>query len=78
MFGAFPSDSTAGDKYGASTLRAAIEYPLRALAFWAAVVLPFVLLGTLVVGIAQQSPAVLTGLVSANVAALVLGKEYNR
>ena len=78
MSSAFPSDSTADTNYGASTLRAAVEYPLRLVGFWAAVVLPFVLLGLIALGIAQQSPALLTGLVSANVAALVLGKEYNR
>lgn len=78
MSSALPSDSTADAKYGASTLRTAVEYPLRLVGFWAAVVLPFVLLGLIALGIAQQSPALLTGLVSANVAALVLGREYNR
>lgn len=78
MSSAFPSDSTADNEYNASTLRAVVEYPLRMLGFWAAVILPFVLLSLLVVGIAQQSPALVTGLVGANVAALVLGKEYNR
>ncbi|WP_336328756.1 hypothetical protein [Halovenus sp. HT40] len=78
MSSAFPSDSTADTEYSASTLRTAVEYPLRLVGFWAAVVLPFVLLGLLALGIAQQSPALLTGLVSTNVAALVLGREYNR
>jgi hypothetical protein len=78
MSSAFPSDSTAGNEYGASTLRTAVEYPFRLLGFWAAIVLPFVLLGLLGAGIAQQSPALLSGLVGANIGALVLGKEYNR
>lgn len=78
MSSAFPSDSTADDEYGASTLRTAVEYPLRLLGFWSAVVLPFVLLALLVAGIAQGSPALLAGLLGANVAGLVLGREYNR
>ncbi|MXR51753.1 hypothetical protein GRX03_09070 [Halovenus sp. WSH3] len=77
MSSAFPSDSTAGADRGIS-LRTAVKYPLRALGFWAAVVLPFVLLWLIVSGIAQQSPTILTGVVSANVAALVLGREYKR
>lgn len=78
MSSAFPSDPTAGNEYGASTLRTAVQYPLRLLGFWAAIVLPFVLLGLLSAGIAQQSPGLLTGVVGTNVAALVLGKEYNQ
>lgn len=78
MSSAFPPDSTAGSEYSRSVLRAAVEPPLRALAFWAAVVLPFVLLSLVALGVAQQSPALLTGLVTANVAALVFGKEYNQ
>ncbi|MFT4946416.1 MAG: hypothetical protein ACI8TL_000651 [Natronomonas sp.] len=78
MSSAFPSDSTADNSYGANTLRTAVEYPLRLLGFWAAVVLPFVLLGLVVAGVAQQSPALTAGLVGANVTGLVLGKEYNR
>lgn len=77
MSSAFPSDSTASSEHSHSTLRAAVEYPLRALGFWAAVVLPFVLLGLIVAGIAQTSPVLMTGLVGANIAGLLLGREYN-
>ena len=77
MSSAFPSDSTpeVNDK---STLRDAVEYPLRLLGFWSAVVLPFVLLALIATGIAQQSPLMTAGLVTANVTGLVLGKEYNQ
>jgi hypothetical protein len=78
MSSAFPSDRTSGSEHSFSTLRAAVEYPLRALGFWAAVVLPFVLLALIAVGVAQSSPVLLSGLVGANVLALLLGKGHNR
>lgn len=78
MSSAFPSDSTAGSEHSHSTLRAAVEYPLRALGFWTAIVVPFVLLGLIVAGIAQTSPVLMTGLVGANIAGLLLGREYNQ
>jgi len=60
------------------TLQSAVEYPVRLLGFWSAVVIPFVILSLFAAGVAQQSPAVVGGLVAANVAGLVLGKEYKR
>lgn len=76
MFSAF---STA-DEFGHESveLPSVLGYPLELAGFWTAVLLPFVLLGLVVVGIAQQSPWLLTGLVSANVAGLVLGKDHRR
>jgi len=56
----------------------ALEFPIRFVGFWTAVVLPFVVLGLLANGVAQESPLVVTGLLAANVAGLVAGKDYNR
>lgn len=63
---------------GIETLQAGIEYPIRFLAFWTAVVVPFVLLGLIAVGLAQQSPLLLGGLLTANVSGLVIGRDYKR
>ena len=62
---------------------AAVEWinpklPVRFVGFWTAVLMPFVLLSLLVIGVAQQSPELLGGLLVANVAGLVLGKDYKR
>lgn len=61
-----------------SNLRTVLGYPIRAIGFWTAVVLPFVLLALVGLGIAQQSPMLLTALVTANIAGLVVGREYKR
>jgi hypothetical protein len=60
------------------SLQSAVEYPVRLLGFWSAIVMPFVILSLLATGAAEQSPALVGGLVAANVAGLVLGKEYKR
>ena len=54
------------------------EFPVRFVGFWTAVLMPFVLVSLLVIGVAQQSPELLGGLLVANVAGLVLGKDYKR
>lgn len=77
MSSAFPSD-LAGRGENGSGLRTVLGYPLRAIGFWTAVVLPFVLLTLIATGIAQQSPLLLTGLVTANVTALVVGRDYKQ
>lgn len=46
--------------------------------FWTAVVTPFVLLSLITVGIAQQSPLLLSALLAVNVLGLVLGRDYKR
>jgi hypothetical protein len=53
-----------------------LGYPARIVGFWTAVVLPFVLLALIGLGIAQQSPLLVLGLVTVNVAGLVLGNDY--
>ncbi|WP_251342751.1 hypothetical protein [Haloplanus halophilus] len=52
--------------------------PLRFVAFWAAVALPFLYLPLLVGGLEGQQATVFAGLLLANVAALVLGHEHGR
>lgn len=59
-------------------IQTALGYPLRVIGFWSAVILPFVILSLLVVGVAQHSPELLTGLLGANVAGLVVGRNYKR
>lgn len=77
MSSAFPSTlAEAGEKR--SNLWTVLDYPIRAIGFWTAIVLPFVLLALVALGIAQQSPLLLTALVTANIAGLVVGKEYKR
>jgi hypothetical protein len=81
MSSAFPSDrSEHGTERSIDfeSLRAAAGYPLRAAGFWSAIALPFVILGLLAVGAAQQSPVLLSGLLTANVVGLVLGRTHNR
>ncbi|MFW6435746.1 MAG: hypothetical protein ACOCY1_05125 [Halovenus sp.] len=76
MSSATPLDPTASTDR--QTLQSAVEHPVRLLGFWSAIVTPFVILSLLATGAAQQSPALVGGLVAANVAGLVLGKEYKR
>lgn len=72
------TDSTTLPQVGVQSVRNVLELPVRAAGFWTAVVVPFVLLGLLATGIAQQSPLLLSGLVGANLLGLVLGKDYKR
>jgi len=75
----FRSDSAASDQPGiAENLQIDPELPVRFVGFWTAVVVPFVLLGLVATGTAHQSPALLSGLLAANVVGLVLGKDYKR
>lgn len=55
-----------------------IVHVLRALAFWTAVVLPFLYLPLLMDGLAGQEWVALGGLLVVNVVALVVGHEYAR
>ena len=70
-------DSPVSEHYRES-LQSGIELPMRFLGFWTAVVIPFVLLGLIVVGVAQQSPLLLGSLLTANILGLVLGRDYKR
>jgi hypothetical protein len=51
--------------------------PLRFVAFWAAIALPFLYLPLLVGGLTGGEPTVFGALLFANVAALVLGHDYH-
>ncbi len=75
----FRSDSAA------STQQRLVEQPLRGAAtacrfagFWAAVVLPFVLLSLVATGLAADHPTVAGSLLVGNVVGLALGRNYNR
>jgi hypothetical protein len=52
--------------------------PLRFVAFWAAVALPFLYVPLLAGGLEGQQATVFAGLLLANVVALVLGHEHGR
>lgn len=69
--------TTATERFGGQSLRA-LGLPAKFVGFWTAVVVPFVLLGLIASGAAQQSPLLLTGLLGVNVAGLLLGKDYKR
>lgn len=51
---------------------------IRFVGFWAAIVLPFVLLALTATGLATRHPAVAAGLVVGNLAGLRLGRNYKR
>jgi hypothetical protein len=57
---------------------AVVVAPLRFLAFWAAVALPFLYLPLLVGGLDGQQTTVFVGLLLANAVALVLGHGYGQ
>lgn len=76
MSSAFPSPVDGEAKPKEKDIKTVLGYPIQAIGFWTAVVLPFVLLALIVTGIAQQSPLLLTGLVIANVTGLIVGREY--
>jgi hypothetical protein len=60
------------------TVRASVESLVRAVGFWTAVALPFVMLVVLVTGGAQRYPLAFVSLLAANMVALVLGRNYDR
>ena len=60
----------------ADRLGSSIVPSVRFASFWTAVLVPFVLLALLVTG--TMHPFTWGGLVAANVAGLVLGRNYNR
>ena len=73
------SASTSPDGLPASLGLSTLLWPVRAAAFWAAVVLPFCSLA-LVLGLVEfgQARVGLGSLLAANVAALLLGHGYRR
>jgi len=57
---------------------AAVAAPLRFVAFWLAVALPFLYLPLLATGLDGARPTVFVGLLLVNVVALVLGHDHHR
>lgn len=74
----YEAESAASDQPNAASLTITPELPVRFVGFWTAVITPFVLLSLLAIGVAQQSPELLCGLLVANVAGIVLGQDYRR
>ena len=73
-----PSTPTNTDGHG-RRLAISLPRPLKAVAFWAAVLLPFFMLALVVGWAATPSHyLVLAGLLCANVLALVVGHDYGR
>ena len=73
------AESAASDQPSvAASPRITPELPVRFVGFWTAVITPFVLLSLLAIGVAQQSPELLAGLLVANAAGIVLGQDYKR
>ena len=62
----------------ARALEHVLRSPVQFVGFWAAVVLPFVLVALVATGHATQQPAVAGGLVAGNLLGLLLGRGYNR
>jgi hypothetical protein len=52
--------------------------PVRCLGFWSAVVLPLVLVPMMASGLAGESLPLFAALLVANLAGVVLGRDYNR
>jgi hypothetical protein len=59
-------------------VRASVESLVRATGFWTAVALPFIVLVVVATGGAQRHPLAFSGLLAANLVALVLGRNYDR
>ena len=58
--------------------RRAIEMPMQFVGFWTAILVPFVLLGLIASGAVLQSPQLFATLLGANLAGLVVGRDYKR
>jgi len=71
--------STSTNEHARSPRRASLPEPIEAGAFWLAVLLPFCSLALFLGGLGTTSEYLLFGsLVSANVAALIVGHGYGR
>ncbi|MFB6297240.1 MAG: hypothetical protein ABEH56_01835 [Salinirussus sp.] len=72
------TDGPARHRIGLETVRRQLASVVRSVGFWAAVALPFVVLSLITTGAADGSPFLVGGLLAANVAALVVGRNHNR
>jgi hypothetical protein len=71
------STSTSRGSVPTSSGLSTVLWPVRAAAFWAAIVLPFLSVALVATGVATDSPT-LGSLLAANVAALLVGHGYGR
>jgi hypothetical protein len=76
----FESDSIARvpRQIGSAAIETVCLPAVRFVAFWTAVLLPFVLLTLLASGAIVSRPLAAAGLLATNLAALVIGQGYNR
>ncbi len=76
----YESDSVvrSRDSVDSADLRALCLPTVRRVGFWAAVLIPFVLLSLLASGVIVELPFVAGGLLAVNLAGLLLGQEHNR
>lgn len=77
MSNASPIGSKSLPRLGAHPRRA-LELPAQFVGFWTAIFVPFVLLGLIASGEALQSPELFATLLGANLAGLVVGRNYKR
>ena len=69
---------TSRQSLGDTALQTHFRPVVRCVAFWTAVLLPFVLVTLLASGVIVEWPFVAGGLLAVNLAGLVVGHEYNR
>ncbi len=73
------SESAASTRWlPAASIERVLRSPVQFVGFWAAIVLPFVLVAMLATGQATQHPSLAGGLLASNLAGLLLGRGYNR
>jgi hypothetical protein len=66
------------DLLDAEVVRSAITAPVRFIAFWVAVALPFLYVPLLFVGLGGERTAAFVGLLLVNAVALVVGHDHAR
>ena len=67
---------TGRERFTAGTIHRVILLPIRAMAFWLAVVLPIAIIASLVFGLATTNPVLVLVLLTVNVCCLVLGHDH--
>ena len=70
--------ATSRQSVDSADLQTHVRPAVRCLGFWTAVLLPFVLVTLLASGAIVERPFVAGGLLTVNLAGLVLGREYRR
>jgi len=75
---ALPFRRSRHERSGIRQYTSLVAGPARRAAFWSAIVLPFALLGLIVIGSVAQQASLVAGLVGANLVALGLGHGHKR